>query len=229
MDFKVKVVRRNVPDEELIQDVIGVATRTGRSTVTIDEYNALGSFNATTLQRRFGSWFSVLERAGLEDSRTRAGIPIEELFENLRRVWQLLARQPKYKELKKPLSKYSSGAYEDRFGSWNKALMEFESWIDSASTFGQYDNPGTDKTLEPQVQEQRPTGPRQPSERLRFAVLLRDGFTCQSCGASPIKEREVQLHLDHIIPWARGGITSKENLTTRCSRCNLGKGAAFDA
>ena len=53
MEFKVKLVRRNVPSEELPADVIRVAHHIGRKTVTIEEYNEHGSFNATTLQRRF--------------------------------------------------------------------------------------------------------------------------------------------------------------------------------
>ena len=45
---------------------------------------------------------------------------------------------------------------------------------------------------------------------------MRDGFTCrftcQSCGASPIKERGVELYVDHIIPWSKGGETEEPNL-----------------
>ncbi len=50
----------------------------------------------------------------------------------------------------------------------------------------------------------------------------------QSCGASPLKSREVELHVDHIIPWSKGGETEEGNLEAKCSKCNLGKGNAFD-
>ena len=66
------------------------------------------------------------------------------------------------------------------------------------------------------------------SDRMRFRILSRDGFTCQSCGASPIKERGVELHVDHIIPWSKGGETVESNLQTKCKKCNLGKGNAFN-
>ena len=68
---------------------------------------------------------------------------------------------------------------------------------------------------------------RDVSERMRFRILLRDGFECQSCGASPLKNRGVELHVDHILPWSKGGETEDENLETKCTRCNLGKGDAF--
>lgn len=33
----------------------------------------------------------------------------------------------------------------------------------------------------------------------------------------------VELHVDHIMPWAKGGEIVLENLQTLCSKCNLGK------
>lgn len=58
------------------------------------------------------------------------------------------------------------------------------------------------------------------SKRLRFEVLNRDGFRCQYCGASA---DEAGLHIDHIIPVARGGTNAKWNLLTACQPCNSGK------
>ena len=61
------------------------------------------------------------------------------------------------------------------------------------------------------------------SDKLRYQVLKRDHFKCCACGASPAKDPSVELHIDHIIPWSKGGETTLENLQTLCSRCNLGK------
>ena len=55
----------------------------------------------------------------------------------------------------------------------------------------------------------------------------RDGFTCKTCGRSPINEKGVKLHVDHIVPWSKGGETIPDNLETKCEQCNLGKGNAF--
>jgi hypothetical protein len=65
---------------------------------------------------------------------------------------------------------------------------------------------------------------RNLSRRLRFAVLFRDGFTCQYCGRKP---PEVSLHVDHRNPFSLGGEHSMENLMTACSECNLGKSNRF--
>ena len=61
------------------------------------------------------------------------------------------------------------------------------------------------------------------SDKLRYQVLKRDNFKCCACGASPAKDPSVELHIDHIVPWSKGGETTAENLQTLCSKCNLGK------
>lgn len=60
------------------------------------------------------------------------------------------------------------------------------------------------------------------SKRVRFEIFKRDGFACQYCGATP---PGVLLHVDHIIAVAEGGMNDRDNLTTACADCNLGKGA----
>lgn len=56
---------------------------------------------------------------------------------------------------------------------------------------------------------------------MRYQVLVRDKATCQICGAS--KKDGVVLHVDHILPVAKGGKSTLDNLRTLCDRCNLGK------
>lgn len=58
--------------------------------------------------------------------------------------------------------------------------------------------------------------------KLRYQVLLKDNRLCQNCGRG-IKQGAT-LHIDHIIPVAKGGKTEIENLQTLCDKCNYGKG-----
>ncbi|MGG7646263.1 HNH endonuclease [Rhodovulum sp. YNF3179] len=53
----------------------------------------------------------------------------------------------------------------------------------------------------------------------RFNLFLRDEFECQYCGARG------ELTFDHVIPRARGGRTSWENVVAACAPCNLKKGS----
>ena len=75
----------------------------------------------------------------------------------------------------------------------------------------------------PKTKSRKPASTRAISDKLRYQVLKRDNFKCCACGASPAKDPSVELHIDHIIPWAKGGETVIENLQTLCSKCNLGK------
>lgn len=59
------------------------------------------------------------------------------------------------------------------------------------------------------------------SDSLRYDILNRDGFKCTICGAS--SKEGVRLHVDHIIPIAKGGKSTPDNLRTLCERCNIGK------
>lgn len=56
----------------------------------------------------------------------------------------------------------------------------------------------------------------------RQNVYIRDGFRCQYCHDMGSL---LTLTLDHLIPLARGGKTSWENIVTACKACNLRKGA----
>jgi len=53
----------------------------------------------------------------------------------------------------------------------------------------------------------------------RFNVFLRDRFRCQYCGSPD------DLTFDHLIPRAKGGQTTWDNVVTACAPCNLRKGA----
>ncbi|MBM4017699.1 MAG: HNH endonuclease [Planctomycetes bacterium] len=55
--------------------------------------------------------------------------------------------------------------------------------------------------------------------------MRRDGFRCRICGRSPASHPGVQLDIDHIVPWSKGGETAIGNLQTLCSDCNQGKAA----
>lgn len=62
---------------------------------------------------------------------------------------------------------------------------------------------------------------------LRAWILERDGCWCIACGWPHIPEGAtdgVGLHIDHILPIARGGRTVADNLTVLCAPCNLNKG-----
>ena len=64
------------------------------------------------------------------------------------------------------------------------------------------------------------------TDKMRYAILKRDGFRCKLCGRSA--DDGVRLHVDHIIPISKGGKTIESNLQVLCEDCNLGKSDALE-
>lgn len=63
------------------------------------------------------------------------------------------------------------------------------------------------------------------TSKLRIEIKERDNFQCCICKNGTANEPNLLLEIDHIIPLAKGGITSYNNLQTLCWKCNRAKGS----
>lgn len=61
---------------------------------------------------------------------------------------------------------------------------------------------------------------------IRYQALDKCGRRCMSCGASPLKDNKVVLHVDHIKPFRKYPELALDinNLQVLCEDCNMGKG-----
>lgn len=61
---------------------------------------------------------------------------------------------------------------------------------------------------------------------IRYQALHKCGRRCMSCGASPLKDNKVVLHVDHIKPFRKYPELALDinNLQVLCEDCNMGKG-----
>lgn len=60
--------------------------------------------------------------------------------------------------------------------------------------------------------------------KLRYAIFKRDKYKCQSCGIHADNlPKKVNLEIDHIVSYSKGGKTTYSNGQTLCSNCNKGK------
>jgi len=217
MKFELKPDNRNACDEELLSDLKRVASQLKKDTLTSEQYTKNGRFSYLTLSRRFGGWLKALEKAGLQKTRDY-NIPEGAWFNNLAEVWIKLGRQPYPSDMEKPFSKFSYAGYKRRFGSWRKALEKFVEHINKEEI-----PTGKSLSSKPQITKTHKTS-RNISPRLGFIVRRRDDYKCKICGRSPATKQGLELEVDHIIPWSKGGETVLENLHTLCSDCNSGKG-----
>lgn len=59
--------------------------------------------------------------------------------------------------------------------------------------------------------------------KLRDFIKSRDDYACKFCGVALEDEPHLLLEVDHIIPLAKGGLSTEDNLQTLCWRCNRSK------
>ncbi len=217
--------------ELLIDDLIKVSKALENPKFTNAEYEEYGEFGSATVIKKFGGWNKAKLKAGLQIGGNY-NTTIEEYMQNILTLWTHYGIQPKYSEVMRPISKYNVSSYENKFGTWKKSLIAFIEYMneeqpDSESTTDDNElvqlteNVSSKKQKKKEIKVKR--APRQINLRLRWKILKRDNFSCNKCGNSPSKDLNVELHVDHIIPWSNGGETDFENLETLCSDCNLGK------
>ena len=217
-----------VSPEILLAEIRRVASLLNTDSLTKKDFNANSEYHAGAALSRFGSWANAIRKAGLKQSKLARRYSDEECFENLLEVWKHYGRPPKYREMGEAPSVIRGKAYL-RFGSWSEALQAFVERInsDEAASDENEDKVLCGNPAQPRLRAKSST-PQSSETRdirigLRFFILHRDNFKCQLCGNSPATDPRCVLHVDHILPFSRGGKTIAENLRTLCANCNIGR------
>ena len=167
MKFEYQEYNRKATDDELIDDVKRVAKEHCLPSLSMHEYNAYGSFDNSTIIRRFGTWNHALELAGLE-CRNRFYTELE-LFNNLQHVWMAKGCQPTRRDMdNKQYSTISSGAYMRKYMKWSNALKAFVEYINQ--------DVSDDSLYEVNSETRGHKTTRDINLRLRFKVMQRDNF-----------------------------------------------------
>lgn len=212
-------------DEDFINDVKELAISLNKNTVTYGDYQRYGKYAINKISKRLGGWDNVLQLASLESTPHKLGngktITDKELLKEVELMWIELGRQPTTNDVKNRVSKYSLNTYIRRFGSWNNTLIEFVRFIncDKESSEENIELTNSNRLENVIVHKTR----REPSNRLKVQVLMRDGNRCKLCGIE-CNDGLHNIHFDHIVPWSKGGETTLDNLQVLCSDCNLAKG-----
>lgn len=232
MEFKLNEYHRDVPDMELLNDLLRVAKLLNQKSLTSEEYSKYGKYNVSTICRRFSKWLIAVKIVGLSPKpRIVYKITDEEIFQDIERVWIKLGRQPTMTDVRNGEFKYSQSPLTRRFGGWRKTLEAFVSWINSSEE--EIDKQTEEKANSNTIEGKRDVATyskdkkhktrRDINLRLRFKVMTRDNFKCCICGRSPSTTPGLELVIDHIHPWAKGGESTMDNLQTLCMECNSGK------
>lgn len=205
---------------KIISELQRVAKVTGKYPSQSD-FESYAEFSTAVVRSEFGSWLKAAAAAGFSPPREAARFSDEECFENLLLVWSRLGTQPRCGDMRSQDSRIGPKAYLSRFGTWNEALLAFQKFVDgeqAAPAISSFSPPERKPRL-----ARFPEASRSIPLRVRYKVLVRDRFRCVLCGASPSTVGTCLLHVDHIVPVSRGGLTIVDNLRCLCNECNLGK------
>lgn len=69
---------------------------------------------------------------------------------------------------------------------------------------------------------------RAPTPKLRMKVMERDKYRCVLCGRRASDHVDVEIHIHHIRPISKRGITTARNLVSLCHTCHHGLDPHFN-
>lgn len=218
---------KKLSNQEILNEIISIAKSLNTNTLTVDDIKSNSEvLGVSILRSRFGSPEAAILAAGLKISNYGKRYSDKDCFENLLEVWTNLGRQPSYQEMKTSISKVGAKAYINRWGTWLKACQAFVDFTNSENE----SVPLQELEVIPSKVKKKVVLDKDKREiklGLRFRVLVESKFKCCKCGDSPATNLNCKLHVDHIIPFSKGGKTVYSNLQSLCENCNLGKGNRY--
>jgi len=239
MDYEFRRKRIDTISEgKKLEELENVAKYFNYTEFSWRDFNKISNISASAIKVHFGSWKKAL--AALKQHLQRKGLDLsprpfapqriysdEDLFIEMERIWQNVGQRPSRTEWERSNPKISITAYKKRFGSWTRACEKFIEYKIGGEIFSQDfilpDRAENQKETKFRGKDNSQEKTRDVSLRLRLDVLTRDNFRCVFCGKSPATNVGTRLHIDHIIPFSKGGKSTFENLQTLCAECNLGK------
>ena len=239
MDFNFQRRRMDtIPEEKKIEALEQAAKHFNYIEFSWRDFNKISTISASAIKVHFGSWKKAL--AALKKHLQQKGLDLSprphapqriysdnDLFDEMGRIWQIVGQRPSRNEWEMSEPKISIGAYKKRFGNWTNACQKFIEYKIggeiSSDNFVRFDGAEGHFREKRGNLEYSKENSRNVPLGLRWKVLNRDNFKCVVCGKSPATDFGTKFHIDHIIPFSKGGKSTLENLQTLCEECNLGK------
>ncbi len=123
MDFVLSTYHKDVPAEELLNDILRVAKLCNTDRLSQPQYEQYGKYSGSTICKRFGSWNKALKITGLHaykqyTKKHEKCTKIEDFISDMRNVASMLHKDY-----------ITTGEYE-RYGKYDYSTMfrRFESW-----------------------------------------------------------------------------------------------------
>lgn len=202
------------------------------------DFAKLGNISATTVENEFGTWRKGLE--ALREHLRKKDLDLsprkvpynqtysdEEMFKEMDKVWTQLKHRPSRNEWELFSPQISYGTYTHRFKGWQNACLKFIEYKMGTnilvSNEPEINSKDSQRSKVKNSDKDITISTRTVPVNIRLKVLDRDAYRCTLCGRSPATDIGVRLHIDHKIPFSKGGGSTIDNLQTLCQDCNLGK------
>lgn len=209
--FNLEAKRTRLSDGDLIAALQSAAEALSEGYFASTQYDGLPGKrpHSATIIDQFGSWKKALALIGIRGVRERRYSP-EALIANLENIWKQLGYPSGKRQIATFGERVSESPYKRYWGSVRAACETLVAFHEGKIS--------RERLLAGNTEEYaRTTIPLKD----RWAVLKHDNY--RKSGASPSSDHQVELEVDHIIPIARGGGNTLENLHTLCRSCNQGK------
>ncbi len=121
--FELEPDIKKVTNDQLIADLIHVASQLNSNSLTLKEYRKHGKFKSTIFHYRFHGWSNALMKAGLKNGHSRSKIIIDDagLIADLKKVALILKTNSITQDEYNQHGKFHCATLQARFGSWLKA------------------------------------------------------------------------------------------------------------
>lgn len=203
------------------------------------DFDKIANISSSTVRKHFnGSWIKGLE--SLRKCLQQKGLNLSprphapnrvlsdrELFDEMERIWIKVRQRPSRTEWELSEPKISYNTYKKRFGGWTNACLKFIEYKMGGSILVNIEPLPEMNQVKLDKDRDKINIGRSIPLKVRLKVLDRDAYRCILCGRSPATNIGVRLHIDHKIPFSKGGKSNIDNLQTLCQDCNLGKSDEF--
>lgn len=236
MDFKFERTRIDkIPREKIIDELVKVADKYRYMRFTSRDFSGSASIGHQVIFREFGTWDEAMRvlteylkqnniilklrtKPKRKDAYTQ-----KQLFDEMQRIWSKIGHRPSKIEWEQSNPKINYNTVRRHFNGWINACLKFIEYITGEILVENkriLEKPNSELKkqfkYEPKNNRTIPLG-------IRLEVLARNNFRCVYCGKSPSTDIGTKLHIDHILPFSKGGKSIIENLQILCFDCNLGK------
>lgn len=127
MDFVLNTYHKDIPDEELLNDILRVAKQCNVDRLSQPKYEQYGKYSGSTICKRFGGWNTALSKIGLNPYKQYTQnhekcLNSDDFFSDMRNIASMLQKDFITTGEYECYGKYDYSTMFRQYGSWSNIL-----------------------------------------------------------------------------------------------------------